>query len=215
MIKHITQREIATVNKYEEQWKIKTNINKFTPLHIACKTNEPLNINGREIPFCEEGTSLGLTISNGYISHVKSRKIKADVALNKIYRLKGLPENIKIHLVKALILPIIQYPPIPLHAISDNQLSKLQKIQNKALRFATNQYYPYTMTTEEIHMHTNTKPLNTFLHEQAQKIWASLENMQNDTYQKLIQNRTHIQKYHRYFPSSLEKIQQIVMPKYK
>ena len=215
MIKHITEREIATVNAFERNWKIKTNLNKFTPLHIASKTMTPLNINGRDIQFSAEGTSLGLTISNGYISHVKKRKIKADLALSKIYRLKGLPEHIKIHLVKALILPIIQYPPIPLHTVSDTQLSKLQKIQNKALRFATNQYYPYTMTTEEIHIHTNTKPLNIFLHEQAQKIWTSLDNMQHDTYLKLVQHKTYIQKYHRHFPSSLEKIQQIVLPKYK
>lgn len=215
MIKLITEREIKTVNEFERKWKIKTNINKFTPLHIASKTKTPLNIDGKIIQFCEEGTSLGLTISNAYIFHVKKRKVKADVALNKLYRLKGLPDKIKTHLVKALIIPILQYPPVQLHAVSDRQLSILQKVQNKALRFATNQYYPYTMTTEEIHMHTNTKPLNIFLQEQAQKIWLSLERMQNDTYLKLIENKTHIQKYHRFYPSSLEKIQQPISPKYK
>ena len=89
-----------------------------------------------------------------YIQHVQDRKNKATAALTKLYRLRDLPEKIKIHLVKALVIPILQYPPIPLHTMSRRQISFLQKVHNKALRFATNQRYPYTMTTEEINAHT-------------------------------------------------------------
>ena len=50
-----------------------------------------------------------------------------------------MPENKKIHRVKALMLPILDYPPIPMHTMSKTQISKLQKVQNRALRFATSQ----------------------------------------------------------------------------
>ena len=216
MINSITEKEIIIVNKFEIKWKIKTNVNKFTPLHIGCTKTIPLSIDNKNIDFKKEGVSLGLTISNtGYTSHINKRKVKANAALSKIYRLNELPEKIKIHLVKSLILPIIQYPPIPLHAQSNNQIGRLQKIQNNALRFATNQRYPYTMNTEEIHKHTNTKTLNTYLHEQAINIWASLEAMENNTYQQLVNNKGNINKYNRNFPSSLDKINQNIIPKYK
>ena len=216
MINSITEKEIKIINKFENKWKIKTNINKFTPLHIGCTKTIPLSIDDKNIEFKKEGISLGLTISNtGYTSHINKRKIKANAALSKIYRLNKLPEKIKIHLVKSLILPIIQYPPIPLHALSNNQIGRLQKTQNKALRFATNQRYPYTMNTEEIHKHTNTKTLNTYLHEQAINIWASLEAMDNNTYLYLVNNKENINKYNRNFPSSLDKINQNIAPRYK
>ena len=69
-----------------------------------------------------------------------------------------MPTKIKTHLIKALVLPILDYPPIPTHTMSKTQITKLQKVQNKALRFATNQRHPYTMNTIQIHEHTNTTP---------------------------------------------------------
>ena len=71
MMNLVTEREIKAVNSFEKRWKIKTNLNKFTPLHIAAKNTITLSIDENHIDFCREGTSLGLIISNGYISHVK------------------------------------------------------------------------------------------------------------------------------------------------
>ena len=125
-----------------------------------------------------------------------------------------MPEKIKTHLVKALILPIIEYPPIPLHTMSNNQISKLQKIQNKALRFATNQKYPYTMTTEQIHTHTKTTPLNIRLHYRAQAIWERLEELDLPAYHTLKDNLHQIDKFHRDYPSSLKSCSTIPTPIY-
>ena len=114
-----------------------------------------------------------------------------------------MPEKIKIHLVKALILPIIDYPPIPIHTMSKHQITKLQKIQNRALRFATNQRHPYTMTTQQIHTHTKTTPLNIRLHNRAKAIWERLEDLQIPAYQALKDTHNNINNYHRDYPSSL------------
>lgn len=94
---------------------------------------------------------LGLNISSsGYICNVKDCIQKGTTAFTKLYRLGNMPINIT-HLVKALVLPVIDYPPTPTHTLSNAQLKSLRKIQNKALTFATNQRYHYILNTEQIH----------------------------------------------------------------
>ena len=216
MLNKRTERQIIALNNFEQSWKIKTNLNKFTPIHLSARNTIPLNINEDLIDFQSDGSSLGLSISrNGYYKHINNRKTKATTALTKLYRLKLLPEHIKIHLVKALVLPVLYYLPIPMNTLSNRQINILQKVQNKALRFATNQRYPFTLTTEAIHIRTKTKPVNVFLHDQANRIWQSLEIINNNTYNNLIDNRQYIRKYHRDFPNSLDKIHQNIIPQYK
>ena len=70
-------------------------------------------------------------------------------------------------------------------------------------------------TTEQIHHYTNTKPINIYLHEQALKIWDTLESMEHITYNTLKHNHSCINRYHTNFPSSLYMIEQQVMPIYK
>ena len=215
MINRQAERAITTINNFEEKWKIKTNINKFTPIHIGARRPIPLNINEEEIEFKNTGKCLGLTLTtSGYYKHIEDRRNTANVALGKLYKLYNLPEKIKIHLVKTLILPIIDYPPIPIHTMSKKQISKLQKIQNKALRFATNQRYPYTMTTEQIHTHTKTIPLNIRLHYRAQAIWERLEDLNIPAYHTLKDNLHQIDKFHRDYPSSLKSCNTIPTPIY-
>lgn len=200
-----TERAITAINNYERNWKIKTNVNKFTPLHLGAKLTFPLIINEEEIEFKSTGKCLGLTITTGgYYKHIQERKYIAIASLQKLYKLHNMPEKIKIHLVKALILPILDYPPIPIHTMSNNQISKLQKVQNKALRFATNQKHPYTMTTEQVHIHTKTTPLNIRLHYRAKTIWEKIDDLGLPIYQSLKDNSDQIVKYHRDFPSSLQ-----------
>lgn len=202
-----TENEIEIVNTYENKWRIKTNINKFTPIRLGQIKGEPLIINDEPIDFQVKGTSLGLKITRtGYTQHVNERRNKAQAALTKLYRLKELPQKIKIHLIKALVLPVLDYPPIPLHTLSYTQTRELQQVQNKALRFATNQRYPYTLNTIQIHTLTRTKPINIRLYERAAKVWKTLEDQENQTYQELKNNMENILKYNNWFPSSLNTI---------
>ncbi|MPC31689.1 hypothetical protein E2C01_024985 [Portunus trituberculatus] len=98
--------------------------------------------------------------------------------------------------------------------MSKHQKSKLQKVQNKALRFATNQKHPYTMTTEQIHMHTKTTPLNLRLHDRAKTIWERIEELEIPAYQALKDKLNQINKYHRDYPSSLIACNTIPTPIY-
>ena len=107
-----TEREIIRINNYEDKWKIKTNINKFTPIALGHRREEIIRINNNnEINFETQGKSLGLKITrNGYYSHVTERKAQATAALKKLKRFSQLPSKIKTHLVKAMVLPILDYP---------------------------------------------------------------------------------------------------------
>lgn len=208
-------REIERINNFEKTWKIKTNITKFTPLHLGARITTPLNVNDNPIEFKNIGKCLGLKITNtGYYKHITDRCNSASAALKKLNTLYNMPEKIKVHLVKALILPILDYPPIPIHAMSKTQISKLQKIQNRALRFATNQKYPYSMNTIQIHNHTKTQPVNIRLHKRAKDIWDRLQDLEIPAYQELEENKDNINNYHKDFKSSLLACSIIPTPEY-
>lgn len=117
-----------------------------------------------------------------------------------------MPVKIKTQLIKTLILPVIDYPPIPTHALSNNQLGILQRVQNKALRYAYNQRYPYTHTTEELHALSNIEPVNIRLHNKAIQIWEKIQTLQIPHYTTLTQNMENITRYNTYFPSSINKL---------
>lgn len=213
MLKARTEREISIVNNYESKWKIKTNVNKFTPLGLGSRRNPPLYINGEETDFSNHGKSLGLHITNtGYTRHIRERKHQGEAALKKLYRFRHLPISIKVHLVKVMVIPTIDYPPIPMHTLSTTQLRKLQRTQNKALRWATEETYPYTLNTREIHDITNTEPVNIRLYKQAVKIWTTLQMNNNEIYDNLAQKANNIQRYNRNFPSSLTNIEHEPLP---
>lgn len=211
-----TKHDVEKINSHEIKWKIQTNIHKFSVIQLANTRREPLIIDEDLIDFKDEGKILGFKINTrGYLDSVNDRKHKAIGALSRLYRFKNMPTKIKTHLIKALVLPILEYPPIPTHTFSHAQVKKLQIVQNRALRFATNQHYPYTLTTEQIHHHTKTKPLNIRLHNQAKKIWGKIDAQNNDMFTRL---KNTIEEgnlnFHKWFPSSLRAIERNPDPIY-
>lgn len=87
------------------------------------KTNDI--IIGDKIDLSQEGKIPGLTINRtGINKHIESIVNKGKSAMSDLYRFKTLPERIKLHLVKAFIIPVITYPPIPLISISKPNMKK-------------------------------------------------------------------------------------------
>ena len=213
IMNRITERETERINDYEKKWKIKTNVLKFTPIPLGTHLYEDLIINEEAVEPQTSGRILGLKINTrGYTTHVSDRKGRAMAALIKIFRFRHMNTHIKLHLVKALVLPVLDYPPIPTHTLSKTQLKKLQRVQNKALRFATEQRYPYTLTTEQIHTLAKLDPINIRLHKQAKKIWENLEATGNSTHTQLKEQINNITRCHAYFPSSIKAIAQEPQP---
>ena len=200
------QREIRKLNNYENKWKIKTNMTKFTIIPLTIRKTTPITIDGNIIPYAKEGTILGMHIkSTGILKHVKHNVNKAQAALTTMRRFNKLPTNIKLHLVKACVTPILTYPPYPLNSLSTYATYSLQKIQNKALRFALNETYPYTRTTKELHITANMKPINIYLYDKGIDTKNKLQHILQDTTYNEISTDINVQE-HNWFRKPIKQL---------
>ena len=130
------EREIKHINNYENKWKIKTTTQKFTLLPIATRKMKPVTIDGKNIQYASEAIILGLKLrTRGFTKHVKDLSNKAQIALKTIRRFDALNTNIKVHLAKSRVIPILTYRTYALNSITKSLLLSLQGKQNKALRF--------------------------------------------------------------------------------
>ena len=116
-----TGREILRINNFEKEWRIRTNFAKFSVIPLATRTPAPLTVDGDDV-----GLSMRLS----------QRVSRAKAALPKLYRFRALATGLQLHLIKALVLPILTYLPVPLHVLSKPAISRFQEFQNSALRFA-------------------------------------------------------------------------------
>ena len=105
--------------------------------------------------------------------------------MTKLRRFTACTTQTKLKLYTTIVRPILEYPPVPLHTASNNQLIQLQVIQNKALRWATNTRYPSRITNEQLHLDNYIQPLNIRLHNRARKIWTKLEALEDPLYARL------------------------------
>ena len=89
--------------------------------------------------------------------------------------------KIKLHLYKALIRPILEYPVVPICITSKTNQLVLQRVQNKALRWV----HPRNtiidrLTNEQIHRELSMEQQNTRLYQLASKTWSKLETTNRD-----------------------------------
>ena len=61
--------------------------------------------------------------------------MKANSAFRSIQRFRSAPEKVNLTLYKSIIRPTFEYAPVPSIRSSKCHLEKLQKLQNKVLRF--------------------------------------------------------------------------------
>ena len=128
----------------------------------------PLLVDEDPVDFRSRGRLLGLQISGrGYPSHVADRIRNAKQALGTLYRFRDLDRGLKFHLIKALVISVLIYPPVPTHAFSRNAISRLQRIQNAALRFALDVRWDQFRTMESMHEEASIPALNVRLQDLA------------------------------------------------
>ena len=186
---HDARTAIEHINKFEKTWKIKTNTSKFVTIPLLHKgVPRPIKPNNITLPFSKQGKTLGLTFNTkGYTPHVTKNAAINGNNLQKLKRFNNLSQHNKLRLYKTLILPSLIYPATPLHTIPKAQMSKLQTVQNKALRQVTNADR-YT-TNEEIHRTCKIDPINVTLHRHANKTWTTIKNTHPEIY-KALQDKT-------------------------
>ena len=178
-----------------------------------------LRVNGDVVDFQSRGTLLGLQVSGqGYVGHVNSRVARARKALVTLYRFRDLEPKLKLHLVKTLVIPILTYPPVPIHALSRHSLSRLQKVQNAALRFALNARWDEFRTSEALHLEAGLQAINARLHYMATQTWDRLEAEDWPQFRSLrALHEEAIERNHSWFPRSLLAIERNPdpVPRYK
>lgn len=181
-----TRRAIEQINNFERRWKIQTNTTKFTVIPISRRKTADISIDNTIIPYKNSGTVLGLHFNtHGFTPQIAHRKGIATANLNKLARFSNLPPRTKKKLYLTYVRPALIYPIIPIHTQSKTQISKLQKIQNKATRFITGTTRADSITSQHLHKITGLQPINIVLHEQAHKIWQKIENNIPTLYEQL------------------------------
>ena len=181
-----TGREIERINNYEKMWKIQTNITKFSLLSISKWRPHQVTAEGRNINFKNEVKILGLTLKRtGSVQHLTNRINYAKAQTAKLRRFKKLETAVKMRLYKTMIRPILEYPVMPNSLASKTQQLKMQKIQNRNLRFITcNDENLRNLTIEEKHHQLNIETINERLHSRLQKSWERFAIREPEIYDK-------------------------------
>ena len=161
------RRELIRTLEWEERWKVK---NSFEKNHISYSgtslvTLENIGgivIRGNHIPIDNSIKMLGYTFSHLIRSSVHILNIinRSQACLAKMYRFRSAPESIKRYLYITLIRPLLEYPCVQLNKAGIRDKSKLQKIQNKALRFICNVNLRDRVRSEALHDHCKIDPIN-------------------------------------------------------
>ena len=167
-----TEREILRINAYERKWKIKTNTTKFKILAIS-KTR-PINIqlDNQVMPFSNDCTILGTKFKRtGMANHITNRVNLAKAQTSRIKRFMALKEKTKLHLFKALIRPVLEYPVITNALASKHQMLKMQKVQNANLNIIAKNTENELKTIKELHEIYDIEPINIRLFKAAERTW--------------------------------------------
>ncbi len=162
-------------------------------------------VNGKEIETYKEGTFLGLKLQpTGTVGHCTNVKNKGNTVLTNLRRFKSLSPKIKTTLIKTLLIPILEYPPIPICAASLTQKRNLQTVLNKALKFI-NCIEDNEATVEQLHIKHNITPLNISIDKTAKKIWEAVMATEPEHHNNFTIN---YDREHKWFPKTSKIINQ-------
>ena len=181
MLDHLTdkiQRELTRTSLWELQWRIISNPEKSKVTYFNKKSAAPRQIslypnfpNPVPIPISNTNKVLGLTIDKHlrFNIHINQKAAIASRALSNLERFRDSNTKTKLHLYKAFILPLLTYCPLALSLSAPTNLLKLQRIQNRAIRFALGTKWFDFRTSLSTHEEANIPPINITLHNRTQK----------------------------------------------
>ena len=171
--KEYVQSEILKQNIYEKKWKIKSNVSKFKMIMVGNIPKKNVNIDNVHIEYSRKAKILGLNFKsrNFFKDQVDENIRKAKAELSKLYRLRYISKKLKTRLYKSKALPHLTFASVPLNICSQSQIKRLQVVQNKAIRWITNTYYPNICNINEQQGLLKIEPINDRINRLAQNIW--------------------------------------------
>ena len=164
------QVELTTTSLWELQWRIHSHPEKSKVTYVEKHSRrEPRQIalykdfpNPVPIPVSTTNKVLGLNIDKylRFNFHIKQKEAIAKKALSNLERFRDSSAKTKLHLYKAFILPLLTYCPLALSLAAPTNISRLQKIQNRALRFALGVKWYDFRTSLSLHEESAIAPIN-------------------------------------------------------
>ena len=196
------KHEILKQNIFERKWKIKTNVDKFQMIMIANVPKQNINVDNITIEYTNKANLLGLHFkSNNFFKQQIDNNIKkAKYELSRLYRLRYLKKKIKVRLYKSKVLPHLTNSSVPLNICSHSQIKRLQIVQNKAIRWITNTYYPNICNVDEQQNILKIEPVSDRISRLAHNIWYKIES-ENSPFFEITKNIP-IEFGHAWFKSS-------------
>ena len=143
-VKNTLEQESSILIKWFSDNHMKANPDKFQAVAIGSKTqkeNITFNLDGNEILCEDEVKLLGVTFDFklNFNSHISSVCKKASQQLNVLKRIgNNLSKLGKITIYYSFILANFNYCPLVWHFCNESNTKKLEKIQERALRFIYN-----------------------------------------------------------------------------
>ena len=198
------EEEITKQNEFERKWKIKTNMQKFVIINIGFYKAPQVNINNQDMEYATEARLLGLHFkrNNFFVKQVFLNTNKARAELKKLHRFRYLKKKLKVRLYKALVLPLLTYPVIPINICSRTQIIKLQRVQNNAIRWICNERWPIRCPTEQRHQELKIEKMDLRVRRLAEGVWHKIEEENDLFYRETLQIQT--PNPHNWFPSSYD-----------
>ena len=114
----------------------------------------------------------------------------------------------KTFLIKTLVIPRLTYPDTVLCTCSPRSFLKLQRVLNRALRFAFDIKYPMVPTARSLHDRAKFKPINQIIYNRAKSMWIKIESgtaADPVKFEEII--NMPMNNPHTYFPSSYDRVQ--------
>ena len=175
------QRELTTTSLWELKWRILSHPEKATVTYFNVKRRDRprqlslyknINVaNPVPIPVRDRNKVLGLTIDNklNFKNHITQKVAIAAAALSSLERFRDSSVKTKLHLYKAFILPLLTYCPLALSLSAPTNILRLQRIQNRAIRFALGTKWYDFRTSLSLHEESDLPPINLILHHRSFK----------------------------------------------
>ena len=198
------KNEILKQNEFERAWKIKTNMNKLKIIMIANKPKKGIVIDNINYEYVKKAEILGLNFkSNNFFKSQVDENIKnAKLELKKLYKFRYMKQKLKVRLYRTKVLPILTYASVPLNICSPSQIKRLQVIQNDAIRWITNSYYPNTCNIEQQQRILKIESIKERIDRLAQRVWFKIEEENSEFFK--VTSDISIINGHAWFKSSYD-----------
>ena len=162
----------------------------------------PISVENDDLNFTPEVNILGLTLTRmGCLKYLEAKIRLAKGQLLKLRRFEHLNPSLIIRLYLTLVRSIIEYPSIPNGILAKNNLMKLQRLQNRALKLAVRRSDDRYMTLKYIHEKYNIQAINVRLDARFRKTWDKMEKINEDLYNDSIRTARESQRDYYWWPS--------------